>query len=127
MTTETVRDSAGSSAANRTDSRRWWILGVVGLAQVMVILGTTVVNIALPSAQRALNFSNGDNGPRERRRVLGRRRGARRGADRLWANRVRAKAAAGPRRRSGAGLSLVARGVQASAVIYLSDGTHQPR
>ncbi len=41
-------------------SRRWLILGVVGLAQVMVILDTTVVNIALPSAQRALGFSNGD-------------------------------------------------------------------
>jgi EmrB/QacA subfamily drug resistance transporter len=43
-----------------TYSRRWLILAVVGLAQVMVILDTTVVNIALPSAQRALHFSNGD-------------------------------------------------------------------
>jgi EmrB/QacA subfamily drug resistance transporter len=60
MTTETVRDPGSSSAANTTDSRRWLILGVVGLAQVMVILDTTVVNIALPSAQRALQFSNGD-------------------------------------------------------------------
>jgi EmrB/QacA subfamily drug resistance transporter len=41
-------------------SRRWLILGVVGLAQVMVILDVTVVNIALPSAQRALHFSNGE-------------------------------------------------------------------
>jgi EmrB/QacA subfamily drug resistance transporter len=39
-------------------ARRWLILGVVGLAQVMVVLDTTVVNIALPSAQRALHFSN---------------------------------------------------------------------
>jgi hypothetical protein len=47
MTTEeTVREPASSSDV--TDSRRWWILGVVGLAQVMVILDTTVVNIALP-------------------------------------------------------------------------------
>jgi EmrB/QacA subfamily drug resistance transporter len=60
MTIETVRDPASSSAANPTDSRRWLILAVVGLAQVMVILDTTVVNIALPSAQRVLNFSNGD-------------------------------------------------------------------
>src|SRR5579862_10065025 len=57
MATETVGDPASSGLA---DSRRWWVLGVVGLAQVMVILDTTVVNIALPSAQRALNFSNGD-------------------------------------------------------------------
>jgi len=43
-----------------THSRRWLILGVVGLAQVMVILDATVVNIALPSAQRALHFSNAE-------------------------------------------------------------------
>ena len=42
VTPETARDPAGSSAANPTDLRRWWILGVVGLAQVMVILDTTV-------------------------------------------------------------------------------------
>jgi EmrB/QacA subfamily drug resistance transporter len=46
--------------ADSTDSRRWLILAVVGLAQVMVILDATVVNIALPSAQRALHFSNAD-------------------------------------------------------------------
>ena len=40
--------------------RRWWILGVLGIAQVMVILDSTVVNIALPSAQHALHFSNAD-------------------------------------------------------------------
>src|SRR5690348_12286783 len=37
--------------------RRWWILGVVGLAQLMVVLDVTIVNIALPSAQRSLGFS----------------------------------------------------------------------
>ena len=41
-------------------ARRWWILGVVGLAQLMVVLDATIVNIALPSAQRALGFSNAD-------------------------------------------------------------------
>ena len=40
--------------------RRWWFLGVVGLAQLMVVLDATIVNIALPSAQRALGFSNTD-------------------------------------------------------------------
>src|SRR5690349_15425398 len=40
--------------------RRWWILGVVGLAQLMVVLDATIVNIALPSAQRDLGFSNAD-------------------------------------------------------------------
>jgi EmrB/QacA subfamily drug resistance transporter len=38
--------------------RRWWILAVIGLAQLMVVLDATIVNIALPSAQRALHFSN---------------------------------------------------------------------
>ena len=41
-------------------SRRWLILAVVGVAQLMVVLDATVVNIALPSAQRALGFSNGE-------------------------------------------------------------------
>ncbi len=40
------------------DSRRWLILAVVALAQLMVVLDATIVNIALPSAQHALHFSN---------------------------------------------------------------------
>ncbi|WP_329271939.1 MFS transporter [Streptomyces pseudovenezuelae] len=39
---------------------RWWILAVVGVAQLMVVLDATIVNIALPSAQKALGFSDGD-------------------------------------------------------------------
>ena len=39
---------------------RWWILAVLGLAQLMVVLDATIVNIALPSAQQALAFSNAD-------------------------------------------------------------------
>jgi len=37
--------------------RRWLVLGVIGLAQLMVVLDLTVMNIALPSAQRALGFT----------------------------------------------------------------------
>jgi EmrB/QacA subfamily drug resistance transporter len=40
--------------------RRWWILGVLGLAQLMVVLDSTIVNIALPTAQHDLHFSNAD-------------------------------------------------------------------
>ncbi|MGA2836455.1 MAG: MFS transporter [Acidimicrobiales bacterium] len=40
------------------DPRRWLILAVVALAQLMVVLDATIVNIALPSAQHALHFSN---------------------------------------------------------------------
>ena len=43
-----------------TDSRRWLILGIVGIAQLMVVLDATIVNIALPSAQRALGFTTVD-------------------------------------------------------------------
>jgi EmrB/QacA subfamily drug resistance transporter len=40
------------------DPRRWLILAIVGVAQLMVVLDTTIVNIALPSAQHSLGFSN---------------------------------------------------------------------
>jgi len=41
-------------------SNRWLILVIVCLAQFMVILDATIVNIALPSIQRDLQFSPGD-------------------------------------------------------------------
>jgi MFS family permease len=40
--------------------RRWVILGVISLAQLMVVLDLTVMNIALPSAQRVLHFTTVD-------------------------------------------------------------------
>jgi len=52
-----------TSDATSTESARdgrWLILGVIGLAQLMVILDLTVMNIALPSAQRALGFTTVD-------------------------------------------------------------------
>ncbi|MGH3070042.1 MAG: MFS transporter, partial [Streptosporangiaceae bacterium] len=42
------------------DPRRWLILGVVGIAQLMVVLDATIVNIALPSAQKSLGFTTVD-------------------------------------------------------------------
>src|SRR6266851_346588 len=47
-----------SPNTNPHHARRWAILAVLGIAQLMVVLDATVVNIALPSAQRALHFSN---------------------------------------------------------------------
>lgn len=41
-------------------ARRWLVLGVVAVAQLMVVLDATIVNIALPSAQRALGFADTD-------------------------------------------------------------------
>lgn len=40
------------------DSRRWWVFVVVAIAQLMMMLDATIANIALPSAQHALHFSN---------------------------------------------------------------------
>jgi len=37
---------------------RWLILALIGVAQLMVVLDATIVNIALPSAQDALGFSD---------------------------------------------------------------------
>ncbi|MER6631144.1 MFS transporter [Streptomyces sp. NPDC000987] len=42
------------------DPRRWWGLVVIALAQLMVVLDATIVNIALPSAQHDLNMSDGN-------------------------------------------------------------------
>ncbi len=55
-----VSELARPSGLAADPARRWWVLGVVGLAQLMVVLDATIVNIALPSAQRALVFSNAD-------------------------------------------------------------------
>jgi len=38
--------------------RRWLALAVIALAQLMVVLDATIVNIALPSVQRDLGFSD---------------------------------------------------------------------
>lgn len=41
-------------------ARRWWTMSVLALAQLMVLLDATVINIALPRAQMALHFSAGN-------------------------------------------------------------------
>jgi EmrB/QacA subfamily drug resistance transporter len=48
------------STVNSGDRWRWHVLAVIGLAQLMVVLDVTVMNIALPSAQRDLGFSTVD-------------------------------------------------------------------
>jgi EmrB/QacA subfamily drug resistance transporter len=62
----TATDTPGEAAVSALPSsdassrRRWWILAVIGVAQLMVVLDATIVNIALPSAQQDLGFSDGD-------------------------------------------------------------------
>lgn len=48
------------SGREGTERRRWLVLGLVGLAQLMIVLDLTVMNIALPDAQRALGFTDVD-------------------------------------------------------------------
>ncbi|MFK0116630.1 MFS transporter [Streptomyces sp. NPDC090994] len=57
MTSARTSQEAVHSA---TDPRRWWALVVIALAQLMVVLDATIVNIALPSAQHDLGMSDGN-------------------------------------------------------------------
>ncbi|WP_040868823.1 MFS transporter [Nocardia exalbida] len=52
-------EQAGSERRG-SHALRWWVLAVLGVAQLMVVLDATVVNIALPAAQADLGFSDGD-------------------------------------------------------------------
>ncbi len=47
------------SATPHPDPRRWAALLFISVAQLMVILDAAVMNIALPSAQESLHFSDG--------------------------------------------------------------------
>jgi EmrB/QacA subfamily drug resistance transporter len=55
-----ITPSAAFDLRAEPADRRWLVLAVVAVAQLMVVLDATIVNIALPSAQQALGFSNGD-------------------------------------------------------------------
>src|SRR6201987_6325720 len=44
-------------ASPAAPDHRWLILGVIALAQLMIVLDATIMNIALPTAQRDLGFT----------------------------------------------------------------------
>jgi len=48
------------SKAGDADPRRWLILATICTAALMIVLDVTVMNLALPSAQRELGFTNAD-------------------------------------------------------------------
>ena len=50
----------GSGSVGEPDPRRWLALGVIAVAQLMIILDASIVNIALPSAQADLGISDAD-------------------------------------------------------------------
>jgi EmrB/QacA subfamily drug resistance transporter len=54
---ESTTRAAGDSAP---DPRRWLALAIIAVAQLMVVLDATIVNIALPQAQAALSVSDVD-------------------------------------------------------------------
>lgn len=53
-----VSKAEGKPSGVLADPRRWWVLGVAAIAQLIVVLDATIVNIAMPTAQAALGFSN---------------------------------------------------------------------
>ncbi|MET9530930.1 MULTISPECIES: MFS transporter [unclassified Streptomyces] len=48
------------TSPDQPDPHRWWGLAIIALAQLMVVLDATIVNIALPSAQHDLHLTNGN-------------------------------------------------------------------
>jgi EmrB/QacA subfamily drug resistance transporter len=46
------------STQSLREPNRWVVLALLSVAQLMVVLDATIVTVALPSAQRALNFSS---------------------------------------------------------------------
>jgi EmrB/QacA subfamily drug resistance transporter len=58
MTTRTAGQPGPTSSGTRS---KWAALAVLALAQLMVVLDTTIVNVALPQIQRALHFSSAAN------------------------------------------------------------------
>jgi EmrB/QacA subfamily drug resistance transporter len=59
-TTTTLQEAPtrAPAAEGSSSNKRWWILAILGIAQLMVVLDATIVNIALPTAQKSLGFSN---------------------------------------------------------------------
>jgi EmrB/QacA subfamily drug resistance transporter len=57
MSDSAVSNDASGPAGGESDRNRWLILGVIALAQLMIVLDATIMNIALPTAQQDLHFT----------------------------------------------------------------------
>lgn len=61
-----MSESTAAGPAKRTGSasppgsRHWWILTVLSLVQLLLVLDSTVMNVALPSVQADLGFTDGN-------------------------------------------------------------------
>lgn len=60
LETGTQSPAAADTGRRGSHALRWWVLAVLGIAQLMVVLDATIVNIALPAAQADLGFGDGD-------------------------------------------------------------------
>ena len=59
-TTQRDSDAQHGAASQRSERRRWIALAVLCLGQLMMVLDATIVNVALPSIQHDLHFSQGN-------------------------------------------------------------------
>ncbi|GIF66458.1 MFS transporter [Asanoa ishikariensis] len=60
MTSQTAKAQRYDADREFEHKHRWTILVIVSIAQLMVVLDATIVNIALPAAQDALGFADAD-------------------------------------------------------------------
>jgi EmrB/QacA subfamily drug resistance transporter len=57
MSDSAISNGGPGPAGGESDRHRWLILGVIALAQLMIVLDATIMNIALPTAQQDLHFT----------------------------------------------------------------------
>jgi EmrB/QacA subfamily drug resistance transporter len=59
---EHAREEPGQVSRNQPQGhpRRWWILGVICLAQLTVVIDNTVLNVAIPSLTREMDAATSD-------------------------------------------------------------------
>ncbi len=55
-----ITEAAADHGGPGLDPKRWLALGIIAVAQLMIILDASIVNIALPSAQQDLGISDAD-------------------------------------------------------------------